>query len=40
MTFVMGYWEAWGGSQVDPGLERKSDLSSFGDLSSVRLLSM
>ena len=40
MTLVMGRWEAWGGSRAGPGLERKLDPSSFGDLSSVRLVSM
>ena len=40
MTLVMGRWEAWGGSQAGPGLERKSDPSPFGDLSEVRLVSM
>ena len=40
MTLVMGRWEARGGSQVGPGLERKSDPSPFGDLPSVRLESM
>ena len=33
VTLVMGRWEA-------PGLERKSDPSPFGDLPSVRLVSM
>ena len=37
---VMGRWGAWGGSKVGSGLERKSDLSSFRDLPSVRLVSM
>ena len=37
---VMGHWEAWGGSQAGPGLERKSDPSPFRDLPSVRLMSM
>ena len=40
MTLVMGRWEAWGGSRTGPGLERKSDLSPFGDLPSVSLMSM
>ena len=40
VTLVMGCWEARGGSQAGPGLERKSDLSPFGDLSSVMLMSM
>ena len=40
MTLVLGRWEAWGGSQAGPGLERKSDLSPLGDLPSVRLVSM
>ena len=30
MTLVMGRWETLGGSQVDPGLKRKSDPSSLG----------
>ena len=37
---VMGCLEARGGSQTGPGLERKSDPSPFGDLPSVRLVSM
>ena len=37
---IMGHWEARGGSLVDPGLEKKSDPSPFGDLPSVRLVSM
>ena len=40
MTLVMGHWEAWGSSQVGPGLERKSDPSPFGDLLSIRLMLM
>ena len=40
MTLVMGRWEAWGGSRACPGLERKSDSSPFGDLPSVKLVSM
>ena len=40
MTLVMGRWEAWGGSQAGLGLERTSDPSPFGDLPSVRLVSM
>ena len=40
MTLVMGRWEARGGSRASPGLKRKSDPSSFGDLPSVRLVSM
>ena len=40
VTLVMGRWEARGGSRAGPGLERKSDLSPFGDLPSVRLVSM
>ena len=36
----MGRWEAWDGSQAGPGLQRKSDPSPFGDLPSVRLVSM
>ena len=40
VTLVMGRWEARGGSRVGPGLERKSDPSPFGDLPSVRLVSM
>ena len=39
MTFVMGRWEARGGSRAGPGLERKSDPSPFGDLPSIRLVS-
>ena len=39
VTLVMGRWEARGGSQADPGLERKSDPSPFGDLPSGRLVS-
>ena len=37
---VMGCWEAPGGSQAGPRLERKSDPSPFGDLPSIRLVSM
>ena len=40
MTLVMGCWEARGSSRAGPGLERKSDPSPFGDLSSVSLESM
>ena len=40
MTLVMGHWKARGGSQAGPGLGRKSDPSSFGDLPGVRLVSM
>ena len=40
VMFVKGYWEAHGGSQVGSGLERKSDPSPFGDLPSIRLVSM
>ena len=40
MTLVMGRWEARGGSRPGPKLERKSDRSPFGDLPSVRLVSM
>ena len=40
MTLVMGHWEAWGGSRAGPELERKSDPSRFGDLPSIRLVSM
>ena len=40
VTLVMGRWEAQGGSQAGPGLERKSNLSPFGDLLSVRLVSI
>ena len=40
VTLVMGRWEARGGSRAGPGLERKSDPSPFGDLPSVRLVSM
>ena len=40
MTLVMGRWEARGGSRTRPRLERKSDPGSFGDLPSVRLVSM
>ena len=40
MTLVMGRWEVWGGPRAGPGLERKSESSPFGDLSSVRLVSM
>ena len=39
-TLVMGHWEARGGSQAGPGFKRKSDPNSFGDLPSVRLVSM
>ena len=39
MNLVMGRWEARGGSQAVPGLERKSDPSPFGGLPSVRLVS-
>ena len=40
MTLVMGRWEAHGSFRAGPGLERKSDLSPFGDLPSVRLVLM
>ena len=40
MTLVIGHWEARGGSQAGPGLERKSDSSSFGDFRSIRLVSI
>ena len=40
VTLVMGRWEARGGSRAGPGLERKSDPSPFGDLPSVKLVSM
>ena len=40
MTLVMGCWEAQGSSREGPRLERKSALSPFGDLPSVRLVSM
>ena len=40
MTLVMGHWEVWDGSRAGLGLERKSDPSPFGDLPSVRLVSM
>ena len=37
---IMGRWEARDGSQVDPGLERKSDPSPFGDLPRIRIVSI
>ena len=37
MTLVMGHWEARGGSQAGPGLERKSNPNPFGDLPSIRI---
>ena len=40
MTLVMGRWEARGGAQAGPGLKRKSDPSPFGDLLSIRLMSI
>ena len=40
MTLVIGRWETRGGSRAGFGLERKSDPSPFGDLSSGRLVSM
>ena len=40
VMLVMGRWEARGGSQAGPGLERKSNPSPFEDLTSVRLVSM
>ena len=40
MTLVIGRWEDRGGSQVGPGLEKKSDPSPFRDLPRVRLVSM
>ena len=40
VTLVIGRWEAPGGSQAGPGLERKSDPSPFKDLPSVKLVSM
>ena len=39
VTLVMGRREASGGSRAGPGLERKSDLSPFGSLPSIRLVS-
>ena len=30
VMLIMGHWEAWGGSQVGPGLKRKSSLSPLG----------
>ena len=40
VTLVMGRWKAWGGSRAGPRFEKKSDLSPFKDLPSVRLVSM
>ena len=40
VMLIMGRWEARGGSRVGLALERKSDPSPFGDLPSVRLVSM
>ena len=40
VTLVMGRWEARAGSQAGLGLERKSAPSPFGDLLSVKLVSM
>ena len=40
VTLVMGRWEARGGSRAGPRLEMKSDPSPFGDLPSVRLVSL
>ena len=40
VMLVMGRWEAQGSSRAGPGLERTSDLSTFGDLPGVRLVSM
>ena len=40
VTLVMGRWEARGGFRAGFGFKRKSDLSPFGDLLSVRLVSM
>ena len=40
MTLVIGRWEARGRFQVGPVLDKKSDLSPFGDLPGVRLVSM
>ena len=40
VTLIMGHCEARGGSQAGPRVERKSDPSPFGDLPSVRLVSM
>ena len=40
MTLVIGRWEARGGSRAGLGLERKSNPSPFGNLPSVRLVSM
>ena len=40
MMLAIGHWEAQGGFQAGPGLERKSSANPFGDLSSVRLMSM
>ena len=37
---VIGHWKARGGSRAGPGLVRKSDPSPFGDLPSIRLVSM
>ena len=35
---IMGRWDAWGGSKGDLELERKSNLSSFGNLPSIMLV--
>ena len=40
MTSVIGHWEAWGGSQVGPGFEKKTNPNPFGDLLNIRLVSM
>ena len=40
MTLVIGCWEAQGGSRAGRRLERKLDPSPFGDLPSIRLVSM
>ena len=40
VMLVMGRWEAWGGSQAGPRFKRKLDPSPFGDLPSIRLVSM
>ena len=40
VTLVMGRWEAQGGSRAGSGLKRKSDPSLFGELPSVKIVSM
>ena len=40
VMLIIGHWESRGGSRAGPALERKSDPSPFGDLPSVRLVSM